>query len=56
MHISDVEKARMEKEHKMRNGYKIMDNNRFPHVNDVHEDEYVLRDLENKHARAREMY
>lgn len=52
MHISDVEKARMEKDHKMRNGYQDHDNSRFPHDNsDVTETRYAYKDLDNKHAR-----
>ena len=52
MHISEVEKARMEKEHQMRNGYQVMDNKRFPHnTNDVNEHQHVYKDMENKHAR-----
>lgn len=51
MHISEVEKARLEKEHQMRNGYQVHDNNRFPHMNDVNEVQHVFKDTENKHAR-----
>ena len=52
MHISEVEKARMQKEHQMRNGYQVMDNKRFPHnTNDINEHKYVHKDMENMHAR-----
>lgn len=51
MHISEVEKARMEKEHQMRNGYQVQDNNRFPHSMPINEHQHVFKDTENKHAR-----
>ena len=52
MHISDIEKARMEKDHQMRHGYQVMDNKRFPHEsNDINEHSHVYKDMENKHAR-----
>jgi hypothetical protein len=51
MHISDVEKARMEKDHQMRNGYQVQNNNRFPHSMSINEHQYVNKDTENKHAR-----
>jgi len=53
MHISEVEKARLEKDHQMRNGYQIHDNKRFP-MNvqvEVNEHEPIFKDSENKHAR-----
>lgn len=51
MHISDVEKARMEKDHQMRHGYHVMHNKVFPHhTNDVNEKQYIAKDTENKHA------
>jgi hypothetical protein len=53
MHISDVEKARMEKEHKMRNGYSDMSNQRFPHSDEITENRYVHKDEDNQHARER---
>lgn len=51
MHISEVEKARLEKEHKMRNGYQVQDNAKFPHMNEINEHKYVHKDSENMHAR-----
>lgn len=52
MHISEVEKARMEKDHQMRNGYADHRNARFPHQqNEVYERQYNFRDTENKHAK-----
>lgn len=52
MHISEVEKARMEKEHQMRNGYQNMDNKQFPHhINDIHESQFSYKDMENKHGK-----
>ena len=51
MHISEVEKARLEKEHQMRNGYQVHDNNVYPHRPEVNEHQYVHKDMENKHAR-----
>lgn len=52
MHVSEVEKARMEKDHKMRNGYQIQDNKRFPHdTREINEHQYLSKDMENKHAR-----
>lgn len=51
MHISEVEKARLEKDHQMRNGYQIHDNNRFPHMTEVKEHSSLYKDMENKHAR-----
>lgn len=51
MHISEVEKARLEKDHQMRHGYAVNDNNRFPHNLEVNEHMYVHKDTENKHAR-----
>lgn len=52
MHISEVEKARLEKEHSMRNGYQIQDGKRFPHTtNDISEHQFLYKDTENKHAR-----
>ncbi len=51
MHISEVEKARLEKEHQMRNGYQVHDNNRFPHMNEIKEHSPLYKDTENKHAR-----
>lgn len=51
MHISDVEKARLEKDHQMRHGYQIHDNKRFPINAEVNEHYYVHKDMENKHAR-----
>lgn len=51
MHISEVEKHRMEKEHEMRNGYHVSTNsNQFPHRNEVSERQYLYKDMENKHA------
>jgi len=52
MHISEVEKARLEKDHKMRNGYQIHDNKRYPINVDVTENQHILKDTDNKHARA----
>lgn len=52
MHISEVEKARLEKEHQMRNGYQIHDNKRFPINAEVNEHQHVFKDTENKHSRA----
>lgn len=46
MHISEVEKMRLEKEHHMRNGYQLHKNRE-----DVREHAYVHKDTENKHAR-----
>lgn len=52
MHVSEVEKARLEKEHKMRHGYQVHDNAKFPqHMNDVNEHQYLPKDMDNKHAR-----
>lgn len=51
MHISEVEQARLEKEHKMRYGYQDHDNKRFPHDVEVKEHQYMHKDMENKHAR-----
>ena len=51
MHISEVEKARMEKDRQMRNGYQVQDNNRFPHTTEINEHQFVFKDNENKHAR-----
>jgi hypothetical protein len=51
MHISEVEKFRMEKEHQMRNGYQVHDNNVYPHRNVVNEHAHIFKDTENKHAR-----
>lgn len=52
MHISDIEKARMEKEHKMRHGYQLQDNKKFPHsADEIKEHQHVYQDVENKHAR-----
>jgi len=51
MHISEVEKARLEKEHQMKHGYQMHNNNRFPHRTEVHEHQYLHKDTENKHAR-----
>jgi hypothetical protein len=51
MHISDIEKARMEKEHKMRNGYQVQDNKRYPHMDEIKEHQHVWQDNENRHAR-----
>ncbi len=51
MHISEVEKARMEKDHQMRHGYQIHDNNTFPHMTEVNEHRSLFKDEENKHAR-----
>lgn len=53
MHISESEEYRMQKEHKMRNGYSSQDNKRFPH--DMQNDnevahKVVYQDTENKHA------
>lgn len=50
MHISEVEKMRMEKEHQMRNGYQRMENRQFPHDKQDMESTYVFKDTENKHA------
>ncbi len=52
MHISEVEKARLEKDHQMKNGYQIHDNKRFPHNAEVSEHQNVFKDNDNKHARA----
>jgi hypothetical protein len=51
MHISDVERMRLEKEHKMREGYAVHNNKRFPHDLEVKEHAYKFKDMENKHAR-----
>lgn len=51
MHISDVEKYRMEKDHQMRHGYKVHDNNVFPHNVEVKEHQPIFKEYENKHAR-----
>lgn len=51
MHISEIEKARLEKDHQMRYGYQIQNKNNFPHNNDVNESQYIHKDMENKHAR-----
>jgi len=45
MHISEVEKYRMEKEHQMRTGYQQADRNV------VNEHAHIFKDTENKHAR-----
>lgn len=50
MHISEVEKARLEKEHKMRYGYQNQDNNVGPNATEIHERQYLHKDMENKHA------
>jgi hypothetical protein len=52
MHISEVEKARLEKDHKMKHGYQIHDNKRDPLNVDVTQHQPVYPDMENKHARA----
>lgn len=51
MHISEVEKARLEKDHKMRNGYQIHDNKRYPINVEVNEYQHLPKDMDNKHAR-----
>lgn len=51
MHISDIEKMRMEKDHKMKHGYQIHDNTRYPHTEKVNEFQFLPKDEENKHAR-----
>jgi hypothetical protein len=51
MHISEVEKSRMEKDHQMRYGYADHRNSRFPHQNEVNESNYIFKDMENKHAK-----
>jgi hypothetical protein len=51
MHISEVEKHRMEKEHKMRHGYQDHSNKRFPHHDEDAEHQFSMKDMENKHAR-----
>ena len=51
MHVSEVEKARLEKEHQMRHGYQVHNNNRFPHTTEVNEQVHIYKDTENKHAR-----
>ena len=51
MHISEVEKARLEKDHQMRNGYQIHDNKRYPINVEVSEYQHLSKDTENKHAR-----
>lgn len=51
MHISEVEKARLEKEHQMRNGYQVQNNAQYPHTAPISEHQYVNKDMENKHAR-----
>ena len=51
MHISEVEKARLEKEHKMRNGYQVQDNAKYPHMQEINEHKHVFQDTENVHAR-----
>jgi len=47
MHISEQEKYRLEKEHRMRNGYQLHDGKK----DEVNEHAYVHKDTENKHAR-----
>ena len=51
MHISEVEKARLEKDHQMRHGYQIHDNKRFPINVEVSEHQGLPKNMENKHAR-----
>lgn len=52
MHISEVEKARMEKDHKMRNGYQMEDNKKYPHMQENPEHQPLFnKEYENKHAR-----
>ncbi len=51
MHISEVEKHRMEKEHKMRHGYQDHDNKRYPHVDEGAKHQGVYQYVDNKHAR-----
>lgn len=51
MHISEVEKARMEKDHRMRNGYQIQDGKRYPQNVEINEHQHLFKDSENKHAR-----
>jgi hypothetical protein len=50
MHISEVEKARLDKEHEMRHGYQMHNNNKFPHTPMNAESQHIFRDSENKHA------
>lgn len=52
MHISEVEQHRLEKEHQMRHGYKMRNNQVFPHMKDESEvQSYNHKDMENIHAR-----
>lgn len=51
MHISDVEKHRIEKEDAMRHGYHMQDSQRYPHMQEIHERQRMYADvMENKHA------
>jgi len=50
MHISEVEKYRMGKDHEMRHGYQTQTNSKFPHEVGIGETQPIFKEIDNKHA------